>query len=90
MHACLILEFCFSQSSNFHILAFSKNSFLWVQEDITLQETYSMSGEMFSPPETGASMYNAPLPSAALAMSLETAGSIVLLSIIRVPFTTLL
>lgn len=42
------------------------------------------------PPETGASMKTAPVFSAALANSFETAGSIVLESISNEPFFTFL
>lgn len=42
------------------------------------------------PPETGASMKTAPIVSAALANSFETAGSIVLESISNEPFFTFL
>ena len=41
-----------------------------------------------SPPETGASMNTAPFPAASAAMSCDTAGSMVLLSISSAPFST--
>ena len=44
----------------------------------------------FLPPETGASMKVAPFSSAISATSLDTAGSMVLLSISRVPGCTVL